>query len=140
MKLQIIQDQSEAIEGYKSVLATNFMPPNVDDVIDNSCETISIGDTLDLYPVEFRTKVLSPILKKLRLNGEFFFSGTEPRALSKMYINNLIGTETFSKVIGSTNSVLEIDKAISLVEQVGLSIETSTINGYKYEIRSRRIA
>ena len=89
MKLQIIQDQSEAIEGYKSVLATNFMPPNVDDVIDNSCETISIGDTLDLYPVEFRTKVLSPILKKLRLNGEFFFSGTEPRALSKMYINNL---------------------------------------------------
>lgn len=139
MKLQIIKDQSEAIQGYKSVLATSFMPPSVDDVIDNSCEFVSVGDTLDLYPNETRMTLLASMLKKLRLNGEFYLSGTEPRALSKMYINNLVGTETISSVMSSTNSVLEIDQAISLVEQTGLSVETSNINGYKYEIRARRV-
>lgn len=139
MKLQIIRDQSEAIEGYKSVLATNFMPPNVDDIIDNSCEFISVGDSLDLYDNETRNNILFSMLKKLRLNGELFLSGTEPRALSKMYINNMVGTESLSAVMKSTSSVVEIEQAISILEQVGLSVETSSINGYKYEIRSRRV-
>lgn len=139
MKLQIIRDQSEKIEGYKSVLATNFMPPSVEDVIDNSCELISLSDSLDLYPNETRNNILVSMLKKLRLNGEIFVSGSEPRALCKMYINGVIGTEVFSSVLKDNNSVIEIDQAISILEQLGLSIETSSINGYKYEIRARRV-
>ena len=139
MKLQIIKDQSELIQGYKSVIATNFMPPSVDDVIDNSCELVSLGDTLDLYPNDTRNTILVSMLKKLRLGGELFLSGTEPRALSKMYINNMMTTDTLSSVMKDTGSVLEMDQAISLIEQVGLSVETSSISGYKYEIRARRV-
>jgi hypothetical protein len=138
MKLQLIRDESEKIEGYKSVLSTSFMPPNVDDVIDNSCESVSLGDVLDLYDQQTRNNVLVSVLKKLRLNGEIFVSGTEPRALCKMYINNMLSTQSFSANLSITNSALELDQAISLVEQVGLSVETSKINGYKYEIRARR--
>lgn len=138
MKLQLIRDESEKIEGYKSVLSTSFMSPNLDDVIDNSCESVSLGDVLDLYDQQTRNNVLVSVLKKLRLNGEIFFSGTEPRALCKMYINNMLSTQSFSANLSITNSALELDQAISLVEQVGLSVETSKINGYKYEIRARR--
>ena len=138
MKLQLIRDESEKIEGYKSVLSTSFMPPSVDDVIDNSCESISLGDVLDLYDQQTRNNVLVSVLKKLRLNGEIFLSGTEPRALCKMYINNMLSTQSFSVNLSITNSVLELDQAISLLEQIGLSVETSKINGYKYEIKATR--
>lgn len=138
MKLQLIRNESEKIQGYKSVLSTSFMPPSVDDVIDNSCESVSLGDVLDLYDQQTRNNILVSVLKKLRLNGEVFISGTEPRALCKMYINNILSTQSFSANLSITNSVLELDQAISLVEQVGLSVETSKINGYKYEIKARR--
>lgn len=138
MKLQLIRDKSEEIQGYKSVLSTSFMPPNLDDVIDNSCELISLNDVLDLYDKETRNSILSSVLKKLRLNGEIFVSGTEPKSLCKMYINNILSTENFSANLSITNSVLELGQAVSLLEQVGLSVQTSTINGYKYEIRAKR--
>jgi hypothetical protein len=138
MKLQLIRDESEKIEGYKSVLSTSFMPPNMDDVIDNSCESVSLGDVLDLYDSQTRNNVLMAVLKKLRINGEVFLSGTEPRALCKMYVNNILSTENFSANLSITNSALELDQAVSLFQKIGLSVETSTLNGYKYEIRARR--
>ncbi len=139
MKLQLIRDQSEAIEGFKSVLATSFMPPSVDDVIDNSCELIIMSDVLDMYPQETRNSALVSVVKKLRLNGELSLSGVEARALSKMYANNLISTEGMCSIFSATNSLLELDQAISILEQCQLEVETSKVNGYKYELKARRI-
>lgn len=139
MKLQLIRDQSESIEGFKSIIATSFMPPSVDDVIDNSCELIILGDVLDMYPQETRNNVLVSVIKKLRLNGEISVSGVEARALCKMCVNNLISAQNLSTVFGMTNSVLELDQVVSILEQCNLQVETSKINGYKYELRARRV-
>ena len=139
MKLQLIRDQSESIEGFKSIIATSFMPPSVDDVIDNSCELIILGDVLDMYPQETRNNVLVSVIKKLRLHGEISVSGVEARALCKMCVNNLISAQNLSTVFSMTNSVLELDQVVSILEQCNLQVETSKINVYKYELRARRV-
>lgn len=138
MKLQLIKDASEAIEGYKTVLTTNFMPPSVNDVIDNSCEIILVGDILDLYTVEVRNNVLASLVSKLRLNGEIFISGIESRAMCKMYLNNYLSSESLSSIISNVGSLVELDQMTNVVQSCGLEVETSKINGHKYEIRARR--
>lgn len=138
MKLQLIKDQSESIEGFKTVLTTNFMPPSLNDVIDNSCENIIIGDVLDLYSQEVRNNVLVSIVKKLRLNGEVFVSGVEARSLCKMFSNNYLKTNNLSDIISNIGSIMELDEINNILESCGLEVETSKINGYKYEIRARR--
>ena len=134
MKLQIIEDESQKIDGFETILAS----PNLDlgNIPDNSCEVIIAKGALDKMsnPLD----CLNLVCSKLRSNGSVVISGTELRCFFKNVINGITDESSASAVIGNSLSLSTVGSVKNALRSLGLFIKSSTINGAFYEITAER--
>lgn len=137
MKIQIVYEEKEAIEGFE-VINIKYGLDSLKGIIDHSSEEIYIPESLDKLDLENANLVLSTALKKLRLDGKIFISGTSLRSVCLNVIGNEINYESFSKLIAQSSSLRDVNDIEEILINQNISIETSTVRGNTYEITATR--
>ena len=137
MKLQIIEDESQKIEGFDTVfLNQENQNLNLDSIANNSCELIVAKGALD--NTRNPTDCLSLICSKLRSGGSVVVSGVELRCFFKNVLNGISDEQSASNLVGKNLSISTIGSVKNNLRSLGLLIKTSTINGAFYEITAER--
>ena len=134
MKLQIIEDDSQKIEGFETIMTSQNL--NLDNVPDNSCEIIVAKQALD--STASAQESLGKICSKVRLGGSVVISGTELRCFFKNVINGMIDENSASVLVGKSLSLSSIDSVKNGLRALGFFVKSSTINGVSYEITAER--
>jgi len=137
MKLQIIEDESQKIEGFETVfLNQQNQQLNLDNIPDNSCELIITKNALDnTYNAK---ESLAKICSKLRIGGSVVVSGVELRCFFKNVINGIVNEESASALVGKNLSISTIGSVKEFLRSLNLFIKSSTINGVVYEVTAER--
>ena len=134
MKLQIIEDESQKIEGFETIMTSQNL--NLDNVPDNSCEIIVAKQALD--STVRAQESLGKICSKVRLGGSVVISGTELRCFFKNVINGMIDENSASVLVGKSLSLSSVDSVKNGLRSLGFFVKSSTINGVSYEITAER--
>lgn len=134
MKLQIIEDESQKIEGFETIMTSQNL--NLDNVPDNSCEIIVAKQALD--STVSAQESLGKICSKVRLGGSVVISGTELRCFFKNVINGMIDENSASVLVGKSLSLSSVDSVKNGLRSLGFFVKSSTINGVSYEITAER--
>lgn len=137
MKLQIIANESQKIEGFETVWSKKDAELSLDDIPDNSCELILAKNTVD-ENVD-RIKCLKSIASKVRMKGTVSVSGTDVLCLCKATICSTISTETCSSIMSNLNSIGTISDVKAALRSMGFTIVSSSIHGVNYEITAKRV-
>jgi len=137
MKLQIIANESQKIDGFETVWSRKDTELSLDDISDNSCELILAKNTLDENLD--RLKCLKSIVSKVRMNGTVSISGTDVLCLCKATVCSTINTETCSSIMSSLNSIGTVSDVKAALKSMGLTVVSSSIHGVNYEITARRV-
>ena len=137
MKLQIIANESQKIEGFETVWSKKDAELSLDDIPDNSCELILAKNTVD-ENVD-RIKCLKSIASKVRMEGTVSVSGTDVLCLCKATICSTINTETCSSIMSNLNSIGTISDVKDGLRSMGFTIVSSSIHGVNYEITAKRV-
>lgn len=134
MKLQIIEDESQKIEGFETVIVDQNL--NLDNIPNNSCEIIIAKGALDRS--KDAQESLVNICSKLRSGGLVIVSGVELRCFFKNVINGILDEASASAMVGRSMSLSSIDSVKSILRSLGLFVKSSTINGVSYEVTAER--
>jgi hypothetical protein len=134
MKLQIIEDESQKIEGFETIMTSQNL--NLDNVPDNSCEIIVAKQALD--STVSAQESLGKICSKVRLGGSVVISGTELRCFFKNVINGMIDENSASVLVGKSLSLSSVDSVKNGLRSLGFFVKSSIINGVSYEVTAER--
>jgi len=137
MKLQIIVNESEKIEGYTH-LNLQTLQEDIKTIPDNSCESIVAVKVLNRIPLQSIEGFIDLVLSKLRLGGEINVSGIEQKVLAKFILNGNISEQDFNTLLMFSNSMITRSDAVKLLEVKGLKLKTSNMNGIEYDITATR--
>lgn len=137
MKLQIIVNESEKIEGYTH-LNLQTLQEDIKTIPDNSCESIVAVKVLNRIPLQSIEGFIDLALSKLRLGGEINISGIEQKVLAKFILNGNISEEDFNTLLMFSNSMITRSDTVKLLEVKGLKLKTSNMNGIEYDITATR--
>ena len=136
MKLQILKNIQDCIDGYNPVLIDNGAF-NVD-LPDNSVESILMIETIDSIGANQIDESLQKIRKLIRLNGSLKISGIDLFCLSRDFLNGTIDTKTYNDIIFSRSGIYDSVTIINKLKALGLSVDQSLIKGSVYEIHAFR--
>jgi hypothetical protein len=137
MKLQIITQDAEKIEGYTQVQCFGTQL-DLSSISDNECENILAGDVLDMYPIDTVGQVIQQLVKKLRIGGEIVLGGTECRVLAKHIVNGMITEQQASQIIAGKKSLLSVEIIKNALKTLGLNVLTTSISGIHCEVKAKR--
>ena len=139
MNLQIIEEESQSINGFETVyLNKDNRQLNLSHISDNSCELVIARNCLDNS--ENPKETLASICSKIRKGGSVVVSGVELRCFFKNALNGLVNDESVSFIVGKSLSLSTIDNVKDNLRKLGLTVKSSTINGVLYEITAERNA
>jgi len=139
MKIHIIKQGEQAIEGYKKIeLLPGFMLVGLDEVSDNEAEVIFANDILDALPANIVQQTITQLVGKLRLGGILTLGGTELRTFAKNIINQMVSEGEAIELIKNSQSMVNINSLSDLIKSMDLEIEATTINGIHCEVRCVR--
>jgi hypothetical protein len=137
MKLLIINQQQETIEGYQVVDLRSGLE-QLDQVINNSCTDIILTNCLDSLSKEDAKKVLSTASSKMRLGGKMSISGIELKSLCRNALNNVLTSDNFSDIIQNMSCIFTSQEIVQLVNSINLKIDTVLVEGSTYDIKISR--
>lgn len=137
MKLLIINQQQETIEGYQIVDLRSGLE-QLDQVVNNSCTDIILTNCLDSLCKEDAKKVLSTASSKMRLGGKMSISGIELKSLCRDALNNMLSSDNFGDIIQSMSCVFTSQEIVQLISSINLKIDTVLVQGHTYEIKISR--
>lgn len=139
MKLQLIRDDNNVIDGFKTI---SYSDPNkineLNDIVSNSCEYILANTVLDDFEIEESPKIVFALVSKLRIGGSIVLLGHDINILAKALINNEIGPNEMSAYVKDKRSVSTALNTVSLLRDHGLEIVSVKYNSYLYEIFAKR--
>ena len=139
MKIHIIKQGEQAIEGYKKIeLLPGFMLLGLDEVSDNEAEVIFANDILDALPANVIQQTIAQLAGKLRLGGTLTLGGTELRTFTKNVTNQMIPEDQAVEIIRNSQSMVNINSLSDLVRSMGLEVEATTISGIHCEVKCVR--
>ena len=137
MKLLIINQQQDVIEGYQ-VVDLRVGIDQLDQIVNNSCTDVILTNCLDTLSKEDAKKVLSIAASKMRLGGEMSISGVELKSLCRYALNNTLSSDQVSDIISGMNCIFTSQEISQLASSVGLHIDTILVQGHLYEIKISR--
>ena len=137
MKVHITTKNEKSIENYTRVEIDDGLH-TVSTLSDNECEFILASGTLDIIPTNSIQAFLMLLRKKLRLGGTIIVGGTDIRMFAKAIINSIIGETEASDLVSSRASMVHMSYVANILTNLGLLIQTSSINGINYEIKCVR--
>ena len=139
MKIHIIKQGEQAIEGYKKIeLLPGFMLLGLDEVSDNEAEVIFANDILDALPANVVQQTIAQLAGKLRLGGTLTLGGTELRTFTKNVTSQMIPEDQAIEVIRNSQSMVNINSLSDLVRSMGLEVEATTMSGIHCEVKCVR--
>lgn len=137
MKLQVIKNPSERIEGFTNITVQD-VASGLDAIMDNECTDIIIGDNLKLVPEPLIEKVILGLIKKLRMDGVIKISGFDLRQMSLGVVNNTVSVRDYNKVVSECHSIVSNTYIVDILRKYNLKIETVELEGLKYDITAIR--
>ena len=137
MKINIVSESEEALEGYRKILVKD-QAIDFADISDNECEFILANKILNHFDYKNITDSLVNIRKKLRIGGKLVIGGIDLRMFTTNVINNLISPQDASDVVSNSKSMSIVTETVNLISQLDLKVITTQINGIHYEITAER--
>ncbi len=137
MKIQILTDQQNLIDGYEFV-------PIKDGEVDltrfsnNECTEIIADNIIDQVPISHVANTIKFLIEKLRMGGKLVLGGTDLRLFCKHVTNQSIGPVDANHIISQCKSMTNLEEIATLVASAGLKIEATNINGIHFEIFCKR--
>ena len=138
MKLQIINNDDESIEGFISLKIGEDFKTTLSQLVDNSCTEVLLLDILDTMEYEKSFAFLADVLKKIRSNGSIILRGVSSLAFSHSLLNGPIDSKQASGIIANINSIHDQKDVINLLESHNFTIDTVRLNGISYELKATR--
>jgi cyclopropane fatty-acyl-phospholipid synthase-like methyltransferase len=136
MKLQILTDIKDCIDGYNPVFLDNETL-NVD-VPDNSVSSILMIGSIESVSYKSLDNLLNTIRRLLRINGKVIINGIDVNCISRDLINRIIDTKTYNEVVFSKNAIYDSKELCNKLSSLGLTIEKITLKGSIYELHASR--
>lgn len=136
MKIQILKDIKDSIDGFNPILLTDE-----DIQIDepsNSITNILMIDTLEQISYENIDSFLIKMINLLRLNGEIVLGGVDVECINKDLLSGKIDIETYNKIIFSKRGIYSSHRLIEKLNALNLKINKITVKGSVYEIQASR--
>lgn len=139
MKIQLVKNKEDAISGYQPILySSSLMLNNLQSVSDNQGEVILASNILDDFAAKSHKDVILSLVKKLRMNGSLVVGGTDIRIFCKSVVNSTITESDASDIIGSRQSMSNLQNTIEILKSFGLKIQSTHITGMHYEVTAVR--
>jgi|TARA_B100000085_G_scaffold284637_1_gene318248 hypothetical protein len=137
MKLQIITDENDKIEGYLH-LPLQTLQQEITKIPNNSCESIVAVKVSNRIPAQSMEGFLDLVISKLRLGGEILVSGIEQKVMAKHILNGYLKESQFNEILTFANSMETLSDTVNLLNSKGLKIKTTNMNGIEYEVSATR--
>lgn len=137
MKIQITENIDKAIENY-TIIPILYGKIDLSLTPNNSVTHIIAIDALDSIPSSLLAEFVSNIVQKMRLGCQIIIGGTELDAISKDVISHVISTQDYNELIFNKRGIYRSEDIIRLLNQAGLTINSTQIRGYKYELTASR--
>lgn len=136
MKLQILTDIKDCIDGYNPV----FLDEGTFsvDYPDNSISSIMVIGALENVPYMMLEDFLVKIRKLLRANGNVVINGVDINCISRDLLNRLINTKTYNDVVFSKKALYDSKELCDKLSSLGLNIDKVTLKGSIYELHASR--
>jgi len=138
MKLQIVNNDDESIEGFISLKVGEDFKTTLSQLVDNSCTEVLLLDILDTMEYEQSFEFLVSILKKIRSSGSIILRGVSSLSFSHSLLNGPIDSKQASGIIGNIKSIHDQRDVINLLESNNFTVDTVRLNGVVYELKATR--
>lgn len=136
MKIQILRDINECIDGYNPVFLENGNL-NVD-APDNSLSAVLMIGSIESVPYHLSDKLLGGIRKLLRINGKLTITGLDVYCVSRDLINNVIDSKIYNEIIFNRTALYDSKELCDRLSSLGLTVEKIILRGSTYELHATR--
>lgn len=134
MKILITENLEKTIDGYRTLTAVHGSV-KLNDVPRNACESIVIDNCMDSLKED---QILEQLSSKLRKEGIITIVGTDIYVLSQNLLNKNISIDDFCNYTSNTKRMWSMEKIISIMKNLNMTIVTATLQGVRYEVRAQR--
>lgn len=134
MKILITENLEKTIDGYRTLTAVHGSV-KLNDVPRNACESIVIDNCMDNLKED---QILEQLSNKLRKEGVITIVGTDIYVLSQNLLNKNISIDEFCNYTSNTKRMWSMEKIISIMKNLNMTIVTATLQGVRYEVRAQR--
>ena len=134
MKILITENLEKTIDGYLTLTAVHGSV-KLNDVPRNACESIVIDNCMDNLKED---QILEQLSSKLRKEGVITIVGTDIYVLSQNLLNKNISIDEFCNYTSNTKRMWSMEKIISIMKNLNMTIVTATLQGVRYEVRAQR--
>jgi hypothetical protein len=138
MKLQIVHNDNESIEGFISLKISDNPKSDLSQIVNHSCTDILVLDIIDSFEYNQSFEFLSEVLSKIRLNGSLLLRGVSSLAFSHALLNGSIDSNKASNIISEIKSIHDQRDITTLLESNDFRIDTMRLNGVSYELKATR--
>jgi len=136
MKIQIITDIKECIDGYNPILLEEGT--FTIDAPENSISSILMLQSIENIPYNMLDNTLRTLRRYLRINGKLVIGGIDINCISRDLINKVIDVKTYNDVIFSKRAIYDSKELFDKISELGLTIDKMTLKGSIYEIHASR--
>lgn len=136
MKIQILKDIKETIDGYNPVFLDDGKISV--DYPDNSISSILMIGAIEDVPYELLDNILGNIRKLLRMGGKVVISGVDINCISRDLVNRIIDPKTYNGVVFSKKALYDSKELCDKLSLLGLRIDKITLKGSIYELHASR--
>lgn len=138
MKLQIVNNDNESIEGFVSLKVGENFKNTLSQLVDNSCTEVLLLDILDTMEYESSLEFLLNVIHKIRLQGSIMLRGISSLAFSHSLLNGPLDSKKASEIIANIKSIHDQRDVINLLESNNFIIDTVRLAGVSYEVQATR--
>lgn len=136
MKIQILKNISDCIDGYNPVFIDNG-DINID-VPDNSVSSILVLNSIEEIPFNLISNFLEKIKRLLRINGKIVITGVDINCLCRDLLNRTLNTKIYNEIVFNRKGIYDSKELTDALSAMGLTIEKVLLKGSTYELHAVR--
>lgn len=136
MKVQILNNISECIDGYNPILIDNN---DIDlDVPDHSISDVLLINTIESVSYSQIDAFLDKMARLLRINGTIKITGLDINCLLIDYINQKIDCAVMNEILYSRKAIYDCKLLSEQLTARGMKIDKLSFKGSTYELHATR--
>lgn len=136
MKIHIVDDPNNAIEGYNIITFDN-LDVEFEKLSNNCCDFILANNIFDYVESKQIPEIIHKLFSKLRLSGKISIGGKDINLFCKSVKNKLLSEQEASDIISKTKSLVGYGFVENIIKDLGMKY-TTQLNGVSYEITASR--
>lgn len=137
MKLHISENIDKTIEGF-TIVPIVYGEVDLTAIPSNCASEIVAVDAIDSISHDKIEQFVSNVCSKIRLNGTAYFGGLDVYAVSRSLLSGNINVKEYNALISKSNAVYSSKYILSLLQSLGITIQSVVYKGNYYEITTKR--